>query len=100
MNLPDAQTKAKALQTLLQQYARTNDTAEALLNALTPLIDGVLTGQLHTDVSWRDIPGGRTFEETDARTLPGLESAYAKFAIAITGGESDALKAFRERRGH
>ena len=99
-NTQDARYKASVLLTLLQKYAPENSNAASLLKVLSPLLQQAIASELNSNLEWKDIPGGRTFEETDARTLPGLESAYAKFTIAITGGESDALKAFRERRGH
>ena len=100
MDTQDIKVKAERLQSLLVQYSRQNETAKALLNVLTPLLQDAVAGRIQTPVEWNSIPGGRTFDETDARTLPGLEDAYAKFKFAITGGEPAFLTALRARRGH
>ena len=100
MDQADIKAKAAHLQSLLQKYAPANDAAQALRDALTPLLAQALAGQLQQPVDWNTVPGARTFEETEARTLPGLESAYASFKFAVTGGEPAWAAAFRARRGH
>ena len=100
MDQADIHAKAAQLQALLQKYAPTSEAAQALNDALAPLLAQALTGQLKSPVDWNTIPGARTFEETEARTLPGLQSAYANFKFAVTGGEPAWVAAFRARRGH
>ncbi len=99
MDQADIQAIAAQLQALLQKYVPISEAAQALEDALSPLLTQALTGQLPSPVDWNTIPGARTFEETDARTLAGLESAYANFKFAVTGGEPAWVAALRARRG-
>lgn len=46
-----------------------------------------------------DIPGYRLLSETQRQGYRDLPEAYAAFYIELTRGESDALKAIKERRG-
>jgi hypothetical protein len=46
-----------------------------------------------------DIPSYRLLSETQLQSYSDLSEAYAAFYIELTGGESDALKAFKARRG-
>ena len=91
---------AETLQSLLMEYAPQSTAVRGLQKALKPLLDDAVAGRIVTPMDWNAIPGARTFEETEARTLPGLESAYASFKFAITGGEPDWVNALRQRRGY
>lgn len=42
------------------------------------------------------MPGAYFFNEGQLRQYPDLESAYADFKIEVTGGETPALRMFRE----
>ena len=100
MDIQEINVKAERLQSSLVQYSPENETAKSLLSVLKPLLQDAIAGSIQTPVEWNSIPGDRTFDETDARTLPGLEEAYAKFKFAITGGEPAWVQSLRERRGH
>ena len=100
MDVRDTQYKASILLSLLQKYAPENSNAASLLKVLSPLLQQAIAGQLTSALEWKQIPGDRTFDETDARTLPGLEKAFADFKFAATGGELAWVQALRERRGY
>jgi hypothetical protein len=56
-------------------------------------------GQIHTAVQWRDIPGNYLFTEEGLQQYPALESAFSRFCIELTGGETDSLRWLREQMG-
>lgn len=91
--------KAEALLVALRQHASSDSGVHALLVALSPLLDSSMKGEVHSPVEWRDVPGGRLFIDGSLEEFGDIEEAYAQFKIEVTGGESPALKMFRQSRG-
>lgn len=100
MNDAKLRDAAQELQTELAKYAPEYSGVAALQQSLSPFITKALSGQIQPPLEWRDIPGDRTFEETELRTLSGLQNAYANFKFAATGGEPAWVQQLRDRRGH
>ena len=90
---------AERLREKLAEYAATKSSAAALQKTLTPLINEASQGCIQQPLDRRNIPGSRTFDETDARALPGLETAYSVFVTEVTGGEPEFQRLYRERHG-
>ena len=99
MNQQALQTNARRLESLLLAYAPVSDTAKGLLSSLSPYLNAALNGEIDKPLDSQQIPGRRTFDESNARNLPGLEDAYSKFKLEATGGEPLALKIFKQRHG-
>ena len=78
------------LETLLRLYAPSNNNADLLYRQLSRFLSEASRGTINSPVD--QITGSRLFSETDLRNLPGLESAFAKFELQITGGETEAYK--------
>ena len=67
---------AAVLQAELQKYAAIDGGVAALEKALAGYITQALSGQLQQPVAWQEIPGDRTFAETDLLKYSDLETAY------------------------
>jgi hypothetical protein len=88
--------KAEHLKSLLVKYSSVDNDANALLLGLTSMLDAALNERIDSPVEWRVIPGAYQFNESSLRQHRDLEEAYAEFKIEMTGGESVALKIFRQ----
>lgn len=97
INQAALQDAATNLEQLLAKYAPEHSVASVLQRELQPLIAAAQACQITSPIDAARIPGSRTFADTDARTLPDLESAYGKFQMELEGGEPAYLKRFRER---
>ena len=91
------QQAAERLDEMLQHYAA-DPQVQGLRAALASLIAAARTGQIAHKLDWRDIPGAHGFAEGGLRQYGDLESAYAAFRIALTGGESPVLRKLRAER--
>lgn len=83
------------LDKLLRLYSPSNKNADLLYRQLSHFIFDASAGAIELPIDLRQIPGGRIFDETDLRDLPGLESAFAKFKRRLTGGENEDSKEVR-----
>jgi hypothetical protein len=86
---------AEALEKILLQYAAVDPEVSHLFDALSKLIDDARTGKFLDPIEWRDIPGAHSFTKGGLRKYASLETAYARFKIEATGGESPVLKRLR-----
>ena len=91
--------KAEALLAELEKHSALDPGVKGLMAALHPLLEASLTCEILSPVEWRSVPGGRQFSEGHLREFGDLEEAYARFKIEVTGGETPALKMFRQSRG-
>jgi len=57
----------------------------AFYASLLPLLTRAKHGEIAEPLEWRDIPGGYAFSDGDLRKHTALESAFAKFRLAVTG---------------
>ena len=81
------------LDKLLRLYAQSNKNAELLYRQLSHFILDASTGAIDSPID--QLTGSRMFAETDLSDLPGLEDAYAKFRLQITGGKTEDRKEVR-----
>lgn len=98
MNRDLLKQKAEALYQLLERYSLVNSEAESVLISLKGLLVGAINGEISYPIEWRAIPGAYQFNEGSLRQYKDLENAFAEFRVEVTGGESLAMKAFRETR--
>ncbi|MDE1150391.1 MAG: hypothetical protein PW843_27910 [Azospirillaceae bacterium] len=82
-----------ALEDLLKIYAKNDPEAQSLFGALKPIIDDAKAGKIQSPMDWGDVPGGWFFMEGTLRKYRDLESAFSKFQIEVTGGETPDVKA-------
>lgn len=89
---------AEHLDWVLRQYPD-NDDVQALLQALSPLIEDARQGRVLVPVSRTDIPG--TWNFGDGRYMPykhpNVNSAFSRFIIEMGGGLSDDLREIAAR---
>ena len=83
------------LEQILQRYSAVDAEAKGLLTALSSLIASIRSGKITAPLEWRDIPGAYSFMEGGLGKYSDLETAYAKFRIEVTGGESPVLRNLR-----
>lgn len=86
---------AEKLEQLLAQYSSVDAEVRDLSDALSKLISDACTGKIVAPIEWRDVPGAYNFTEGGLRKYDDLETAYAKFKVEITGGESPVLRRLR-----
>ncbi|KJZ43078.1 MULTISPECIES: hypothetical protein [Pseudomonas] len=98
MNIKNLEASAIDLEQQLIRHSTLTPDAADLYRGLKPLLELVKTGKIVTPIEWGEIPGQYFFTEKGLQIFEELEEAYAKFSIEITGGESPALKLFREQR--
>lgn len=91
------QQAADRLDEMLQHHAA-DQQVQSLRAALAGLIAAARTGQIADSLDWRDVPGAHGFAEGGLGQYSDLESAYAAFRIALTGGESAVLRKLRAER--
>ncbi|WP_346830264.1 hypothetical protein ABDX87_24860 [Pseudomonas abietaniphila] len=96
MNLTLLKAKAIALEAQLQLHAPLDPEAIRLWSALKPLLTLAKAEQISQPLETREVPGRYLFTEKNLQQYGELEEAYATFAIELTGGETPALRAFRE----
>ncbi|MCP1376346.1 hypothetical protein [Dyella lutea] len=84
---------AEHLDWVLRQYPD-NDDVQALLQALSPLIEDALQGRVLAPVIRTDIPG--TWNFGDGRYMayrrPSVNGAYSRFITEMGGGFSEDMK--------
>ena len=90
---------AITLNSALNAYAHQDIDAERLRSSLQPILEDAIEGRLQQPVDWKQVPGDWLFNETNLRKYKDLESAYARFKVQVTGGESAALHALKARMG-
>ncbi|NRR33135.1 hypothetical protein HSX11_23465 [Oxalobacteraceae bacterium] len=95
MNYSLLNIRARELKDILSHYATIDKEAINLLSALEPLIEKSIAGEILAPYEWRAVPGSYYFTEGTLRKFPELESAYSKFTIELTGGETPVLKKLR-----
>lgn len=98
MNKVLLKQKAEALETLLLKYSSQDARVSSLRAGLWPFLQRAKEQAIETPLDRRLIPGGYLFQEFDLSKYVGLGNAYAEFCIEATGGETPALKKFREAR--
>src|ERR1700733_967218 len=96
MNKELLKQKAEALTRLLHKYSLVNPEAESVLMSLQGLLTEAMNHEISAPIEWRSIPGAYQFNEGSLRQYKDLEDAFAEFRIEVTGGESLALKMFRQ----
>jgi hypothetical protein len=69
-----------------------------LLHLLTDLLNQAKGEKILKPLTWQEVPGEWYFSEGNLANFPELESAYSKFKIELTGGETPILKALREEK--
>ena len=89
----------ETLETVMDQYADDGE-VQQLAQALIPVLAYLKSAPEGTLLDWAAIPVGRMFEEGGLRRYPDLEDAYACFRIAVTGGDSPALRWLRNGQGN
>jgi hypothetical protein len=84
---------AEHLEWVLLQYPDSDD-VQALLHALTLLIDGAKTGRIERPLEREDVPGAYNF--TDGLYIPyknpSVGDAYTQFRIELRGGLTEEEK--------
>lgn len=93
------QASARDLRRMLDKYAVIDPAAASLSAQLQDLIERAERCSILQEAEIGDIPGYKLLSETQLQGYSDLSEAYAAFYIELTGGESDALKAFKARRG-
>jgi hypothetical protein len=66
---------------------------------LKAVLSDARIGRISAPIAWQDVPGDLAFADGGLRRYRDLESAYSKFKIEITGGETPALRALRDSMG-
>jgi hypothetical protein len=80
------QLAAKELETVAADLIQEGHAeVRAFYASMRPLIELAKQGSLTEPMEWRDIPYGRAFLETELRKHASLESAFAKFRLALMG---------------
>lgn len=85
---------AEYLEEVISKYA-SDAKVGCLHKALSTLIADARAGTIVFPLQWNDIPGTYAFIEGGLQQYRDLETAYAKFKIEITGGESPLMKSLR-----
>lgn len=98
MNLKDVESSAIELEKKLKIYSQQDHEAAELQADLQPLLNLIKSGRFNTPIQWGQIPGRYRLSEKGLQRYNDLEEAFARFSIEVTGGESPALKLFREDR--
>jgi hypothetical protein len=96
MNVTLLKSAAIALEAQLHLHAPLDPEAIRLWSALKPLLTLAKAEQISQPLEVREVPGRYLFTERNLQQYGELEEAYARFAIEVTGGESPALRMFRE----
>lgn len=99
MNKNKLQASARELRRVLDKYAVIDSAAASLSGQLQDLLERAERFSILQAVDIGDIPGYKLISETGLQGYADLSEAYAAFYIELTGGESEALKAFEARRG-
>ena len=99
LNKTKLQASARELRRILDKYALMNPAAASLSAQLQDLLERAERFSILQEVEIGDIPGHKLLSETGLQGYTDLSEAYAAFYIELTGGESEALKAFKTRRG-
>lgn len=86
---------ADRLDKLLLLYSPFNRNADLLYQNLSQFMTDAIEGVIESPIDFRQIPGGRLFDESDLRDLPGLSDAYTTFRFRLTGGEDEDDKEVR-----
>ncbi len=89
--------KAEALEALLLMYGPQDADVRSLHGGLRPFLQRAKNQTIDTPLDSREIPGRYLFDERGLRKYGDLKQAFAEFRIEATGGETPALKKFREK---
>jgi len=81
--------EAQELKDILLKYKNRYPEAKSALKLLDPIIQKVLDGKITDPVPEDDIPCAYSFHEGTLREIDEMESAYATFAMHITGSDTD-----------
>ncbi|RAU47866.1 MULTISPECIES: hypothetical protein [unclassified Pseudomonas] len=96
MNTNKLKNAAVKLEEQLERYSKKDPEVMALYSDLKPLLERSKTGTLLGSIEIGQVPGRYRFTERNLQQYAELEEAYAHFSIEVTGGETLALKLFRE----
>ncbi|WDY57032.1 hypothetical protein [Pseudomonas sp. PSKL.D1] len=96
MNIIELKKTALHLEEQLNIHSKIDPEAIALHADLKQLLENAKTGNVTEPIEVGAVPGRYRFTERNLQQYGELEEAYAKFSIEITGGETPALKYFRE----
>jgi hypothetical protein len=96
MNIIEIKKTATILEERLVAYSHKDPEAAALYSDLKPLLELAKSGKITHPLETGSVPGRFRFTEKNLQQYDDLEEAYAKFSIEITGGETLALKLFRQ----
>jgi hypothetical protein len=103
VNMASLKDTADRLDALLRLYSKSNQQVEILYRQLSSFISDASSGKIKSPVDLRQIPCSRMFTETDLPALPGLEDAFAKFKLEVSGGENqddrEVRRLFESRHG-
>lgn len=97
MNTQQLAAAALLFEEQLQKYAMDDPDVSKLAAASFALIGAAKAGTITAPMDWRDIPGSYWFTEGALGKFGALESAYAEFKIALSGGPSPVLRALQEK---
>lgn len=96
MNTIELKKTALHLEEQLIIHSKIDPEAVALHSDLKQLLENAKAGAVTEPIEVGAVPGRYRFTERNLQQYGDLEEAYAKFSIEITGGETPALKYFRE----
>lgn len=96
MNIIKLKNTAIKLEEQLVIYSKIDPEAIALYSDLKPLLEKAKDGSILKSIEVGEVPGRYRFTERNLQQYGELEEAYAIFSIEVTGGETLALKLFRE----
>lgn len=88
---------AEQLNLLLIKYSVHNKDAVNLHVALAQLIRSAQSKSIAGPMKWNTVPGDWFFTEGTLGAYSDLESAYSRFKIEVTGGESEVLRELRRK---
>ena len=95
MNQPSIQVAAKEFELVAANLIQAGHSqVREFYASMRPLVELAKQGGITKPMEWRDIPGGRSFLDTELREHADLESAFAKFRLAVAGmGSNNSFKA-------
>jgi len=97
MNIIDLKQSAIDLREKLAFYKDKEPSAFALYQQLEHLISAAERGMIKEKMQARDIPGYRTFVESNLEQYPDLSKAYNNFFIELNDGrKSEAFEMLQE----
>ena len=86
MDQAPIQLAAKELEAIASDLIQAGDMdVRTFYASILPLLARAEHGEILEPLEWRDIPGGYAFLDGGLRKHTALESAFAKFRLAVTG---------------